>query len=52
MVLLTATNKAVDVSTIEAGLEETRAAIRENGKITAKANAILKMADEINDIVA
>ncbi len=51
-VLLAATTKAVDVATVEAGLDEARSAIREISKITAKVNAILKTADEINSIVA
>ena len=51
-VLLASTAKAVDVAQVEAGLDEARSAIREISKITAKANAILKTADEINSIVA
>ena len=51
-VLMASTSKAVDVATVEAGLDEARSAIREISKITAKANAILKTADEINSIVA
>lgn len=44
-------SREIDVETVEAGLEETRLAMREIARIEAKAKAIVKNADEIQGII-